>query len=273
MYDENDLLIERMSEYEEELNYDTTQNYALWANRAHKIIQALQGSDVVMLNETTEQQKNQILTELGLQEAAFFTKQWNYDGSAILFNPEKFTLQAKYTSLIFAKQSQVVVAAKLQHIPSGQVVVFVALHLKSGYRDTEQHRVRQFKTALGHVKKEWPDASRLHMVVAGDLNSDYLNEEYSCLVKTIVPKIKNPALRNAASETASETANEATYTLLTTETPTYFHWHKSVFDYILISPGINVLSIHTQKLNKKARAPNKLQGSDHFPVTAELSFM
>jgi endonuclease/exonuclease/phosphatase family metal-dependent hydrolase len=77
-------------------------------------------------------------------------------------------------------------------------------------------------------------------------------------VSEVVPRIKKPRLRNAAGEPNG----------IGVDKPTYNFWHPSTFDYILISPDLQVLHMHTEEFGKKA--PNADQGSDHFPVTAEL---
>lgn len=230
-----------------------------WEKRRHLVVKALKGSQVVMLNEATNEQKDYLVQQLeNMEIGSAKIKRGNYDGSVILYNKTKFQLIKAFSDFIRDDYPQVVVAARLRD-SSGQEVVFVSLHLKSGYQDKEERRITEFATAMNKVKTEWDDLYRddlyrVPMVVAGDLNSDY-NQPSSNLVRSYVPTTQS--LRNAAADKGIESK------------PTYYYWHKSTFDYILISQQLQVLEMTTEEAGEKA--PNDKQGSDHFPVTATLS--
>ena len=181
-------------------------------------------------------------------------KLYNNDGSVILFDTTVFEKVDEFSDTLEGNP-QVVVAARLRHRGSGQQVLFVSLHLKSGYDDMERRRIREFSAAMAKINRKWNDLGSVPVVVAGDLNSDY-NAAYASLVERFVPSVETPSLRNAAADVGMETK------------PTYNFWHESVFDYILISPQLRVLHMKTEDVG--AQAPNAKQGSDHFPVTATL---
>lgn len=227
-----------------------------WTDRRGLVVDALKGSQVVMLNEATKDQTQYIIKKLkNMQMGSAKIKRGNYDGSVILYDKTKFELIEAFSDFIRDGYTQVVVAARLRHRGSGQQIVFVSLHLKSGYDDKERRRIREFSAAMVNVNTKWNDLDSMPVVVAGDLNSDF-NRPGSSLVKHFVPSIETPSLRNAAADVGMETK------------PTYYYWHKSVFDYILISPQLQVLDMKTDEVG--APAPNEKQGSDHFPVTATL---
>ena len=233
--------------------------HALWKNRRGHVVRALQGSDVLMLNEATDVQKNYVKNNLrNMEIGCSKLKDHNYDGSVILFDSTIFNLVDRFSATLRpTRGTQVVVAVRLQHRISKQHVVFVSLHLKSGYGNMEARRIEEFCEAIRKVNEKWTDLNGVPVVVGGDLNSDY-SDSYARLVSKVVPRIKKPRLRNAAGEPKGIGVN----------TPTYNFWHRSAFDYILISPELQVLDMHTEKVGLPA--PNADQGSDHFPVTAEL---
>ena len=245
-----------MTPYEEET---TGLPHALWKNRRDRVVGALQGSEVVMLNEATNDQKNYVKNNIqNMEIGCSKLKDRNYDGSVILFDTTIFHLVDRFSTILRpTRGTQVVVAVRLQHRVSKQDIVFVSLHLKSGYDDMEARRIEEFCEAITKVNKKWKDLNGIPVVVGGDLNSDY-NVPYARLVSEVVPRIKKPRLRNAAGEPKG----------IGVDKPTYNFWHPSTFDYILISPDLQVLHMHTEEFGKKA--PNADQGSDHFPVTAEL---
>jgi len=240
-------------------DYERETTGIAWKVRRHLVVNALKGSQVVMLNEATDDQKNYLVGELENMKigSAKIKRFPNRDGSVILYDRTKFELIKAFSDFITDDHPQVVVAARLMH-RSGQEVVFVSLHLKSGYDNMEQRRIDEFTAAMNKVKTEWNDLYvnglyRVPVVVAGDLNSDY-NRHLSNLVKIYVPETQS--LRNAAADVGMESI------------PTYNYHHQSTFDYILISQQLQVLQMKTEKPG--ALAPNKYQGSDHFPVTAKL---
>mgnify|MGYP003695010377 FL=1 len=245
-----------MTPYEEET---TGLPHALWKNRRDRVVGALQGSEVVMLNEATNDQKNYVKNNIqNMEIGCSKLKDHNYDGSVILFDTTIFHLVDRFSAILRpTRGTQVVVAVRLQHRVSKQHIVFVSLHLKSGYGDMEARRIEEFCEAIKKVNKKWKDLNGIPVVVGGDLNSDY-TDSYARLVSEVVPRIMKPRLRNAAGEPNGIGVN----------TPTYNFWHLSTFDYILISPDLQVLHMHTEEFGKKA--PNADQGSDHFHVTAEL---
>lgn len=226
-----------------------------WTVRRNLVVNALKGSQIVMLNEATNDQTNYLIRNLNNMEiGSAKIKLYNNDGSVILFDTTVFEKVDEFSDSLEGN-SQVVVAARLRHRSSGQQLVFVSLHLKSGYDNMERRRIREFSAAITKINRKWNDLDRLPVVVAGDLNSDY-NRPGSSLVRRHVPTIKTPSLRNAAADVGMQNK------------PTYYYWHESVFDYILISPQLRVLHMKTEEVG--AQAPNAKQGSDHFPVTATL---
>lgn len=209
-----------------------------------------------MLNEATADQTQYVVKKLeNMEEGSAKIKRGNADGSVILYDKTKFELVEAFSDFIQDYRTQVVVAARLRHRGSGQQVVFVSLHLKSGYDNQEERRIIEFSAAMVKVNRKWNDLGSVPVVVAGDLNSDY-NAAYASLVKRFVPSVQTPSLRNAAADVGMQNK------------PTYYYWHESVFDYILISPQIRVLNMNTEEVG--AKAPNNKQGSDHFPLTATL---
>lgn len=122
-----------------------------------------------------------------------------------------------------------------------------------------ERRCKEFQKAMQIVFERFPESIHAPLVVAGDLNSDYL-QDFSTLIKNKLPK-EFPMLRNAAADEKGIGVN----------TPTYYFWHKSVFDYILLSKHIELQNMQTQAVGYKA--PNKSQGSDHFPVSSVLNIM
>jgi len=242
-----------MSGYEAET---TGLPHALWKNRRDLVVNALVDSQVVMLNEATADQTQYIIEKLkNMEIGSAKIKRGNADGSVILYDKTKFELIEAFSDFIRDNRTQVVVAARLRHRGSGQQVVFVSLHLKSGYDPQEERRIIEFSAAMVKVNRKWNDLGSVPVVVAGDLNSDY-NAAYASLVKRFVPSVETPSLRNAAADVGMQNK------------PTYNFWHDSVFDYILISPQLRVLHMKTEEVG--ARAPNAKQGSDHFPLTATL---
>ena len=169
----------------------------------------------------------------------------------------------KFRKVINPLHTQVVVAACVEHIRSEKRLYLVSLHLKSGYEEQEKRRRREFKKAMQLVVAEFPEILWSPVVVAGDLNSDFTSI-HATLIKDLLPTMNKspdfPTLSNAAAK-----PNGMGETL-----PTYNFWHHSVFDYILVSNDISVEHMYTQEAREKA--PNKTQGSDHFPVTAHLTF-
>jgi len=243
-----------ISPYETET---TGKPYAIWENRKHLVVEALRDSEIVMLNETTDAQLSYIQKELGISTVSRALKKGEYDGSAILVNKTKWNVLDSFQSVIFEQNTQVVVAVHLQHIESKKELYLVSLHLKSGYADMEKRRCEEFEKAMQLVFEKFPESIDAPLVVAGDLNSDY-TESFSVLIKKMLPE-KFPMLRNAAADADGIGVN----------TPTYYYWHKSVFDYILLSKHLTLHSMQTQSAGDKA--PNKTQGSDHFPVSSVLS--
>ena len=236
--------------------YEAQLNAKKWANRKHLVFNALKDSDIVMLNECTKNQKNDIIQATCLHEGIFKLKYGEYDGSAILYNSHKFRIKKRFSDYINKwAATQVVVAVIVEDIISKKNFILVSLHLKSGYGEHEQLRIQQFSTAMDMVNANLGNIKELPCIVGGDLNSDY-NAAYSKLVKYHIPQ--NFKLKNAAAEPNGMGVSRVTYN----------HWHKSVFDYLLISSTIQVRNMKTETANKKA--PNATQGSDHFPVTAEL---
>lgn len=233
--------------------YETTK--IPWKVRRDLVVNALRGSQIVMLNEATTDQTEYIIRNLkNMEIGSAKMKLFNNDGSVILFNKTVFEKVEEFSDTLEGKP-QVVVAARLRHRGSGKQVVFVSLHLKSGYDNTERRRIREFSAAMTKINRKWNDLDTVPVVVAGDLNSDY-NRSRSSLVKQFVPSIDTPSLRNAAADVGMQ------------KKPTYYFWHESVFDYILVSSQIRVLHMKTEEVG--AQAPNAKQGSDHFPVTATL---
>lgn len=230
-----------------------------WKHRMHLVIDSIHDSDIVMLNECTIHQKNDIIKNTNLVEGVFYLKRHgNYDGSGIFYNPTKFKIIDRYTDVINPDNSQVVVAIILEELHTKKKFILVSLHLKSGYAEQEKRRMQEFRIAMKKVNSRLHNIDTLPCIVGGDFNSDF-NSSYAELVKNYIPS--NYMLRNAAAEPKG----------IGESTPTYNYWHKSVFDYLLISPTINVINMTTQ--DSKNKSPNLKQGSDHFPVTALLEIV
>ena len=237
-------------------DYEMETTQIPWLKRRDLVVNALKGSQVVMLNEATTDQYNYIKRKLqNMKIGCKKKKLQSDDGSVVLYDKTVFEKKDDFSDFLIDGNRQVVVAARLKHLSSSQEIVFVSLHLKSGYGDTEKRRINEFSAAIEKINIKWNDLDRVPVVVAGDLNSDY-NADYSRLVEYFVPRINKPLLRNAAADVKLQ------------EKPTYYFWHESTFDYILISPQLQVLNMKTEEVGD--RAPNKDQGSDHFPVTAIL---
>jgi endonuclease/exonuclease/phosphatase family metal-dependent hydrolase len=195
-----------------------------------------------------------------------------------------FELKDTFSARLLMKTSQVVVAARFQHISSGKEMVVVSLHLKSGYKDDEPTRREQFIAAMDKVTEKWNDMTHLSVIVAGDLNSD-ITQSFGKLVQSLVGEEKvrlceGFGFRNAADTTNREEKNEndekeakAGRVVMTARTPTYIvnYDYQSVFDYIFVGKHVpRILSMSTQRIIPDQLAPNASQGSDHFPVTATL---
>lgn len=245
-----------ISPYERET---TSYQFSAWDNRKHLVVAALQDSEIVMLNEATDAQLSHIEEQLKLTTVSRALKPGEYDGSAILVDQTKWHMLDTFQSQIFKNATQVVVAVHLQNIESHKHLYLVSLHLKSGYADREQQRCKQFEKAMRMVFERFPDSHNTPLVVAGDLNSDY-QADFAVLIRKMLPE-KFPMLRNAAAD-----ANG-----IGVDRPTYYFWHKSVFDYILISKHMNLEYMETEDAHEKA--PNKTQGSDHFPVSAVVRIL
>jgi endonuclease/exonuclease/phosphatase family metal-dependent hydrolase len=236
----------------------TQEKFSAWVNRKEKVLRAVCNHDIVMLHETTRFQLDYLREKLGVQEYEFVEKIYDNDGSAILINNKVWVKQDRLACAIRPGYNQVVLAVKLQHIQTKKDVFVVSLHLKSGYKDTERRRCVEFETAMQHVYEKWPDARFAHLVVAGDLNSDY-SAKYAELVRSMCPSHK---LLNAAGQINGIGVN----------TPTYNFWQQSAFDYILFRENLfNLTHMYTEAAGDKA--PNALQGSDHFPVSATLQLL
>lgn len=83
----------------------------------------------------------------------------------------------EYNRVINPKHTQVVVAVCLEHKKSGRKVFLVSLHLKSGYDDMEERRCREFRQAMKLVVDKFPEVVDAPLVVAGDLNSDFVSSK------------------------------------------------------------------------------------------------
>lgn len=239
----------------------TGEKFSAWENRKQKVLQAVFGHDIIMLNEATLQQLQYLQTNLniGANKTHFMLKPQNNDGSAILIKNKVWTIVESLSCAIRPGYPQVVVAVKLEHTTYKKPLFVVSLHLKSGYDEMEKRRCEEFQCAMRHVYGKWPEAEYGHLVVAGDLNSDYANTDYARLVDFVCVKYN---LTNAAGHPNGHGE----------KTPTYYYHHKSVFDYILYRNSLfSLKSMKTEVALHKA--PNATQGSDHFPVSATLQLV
>ena len=238
-------------------------SYIRWKDRKYLVFEALQRKDVVMLNEVTRPMLHDIIKATKLAKAGFeLKKDGNYDGSAILFDPKVFTLITKFGSRLISGWGQVLLCAILRSNESGKELAVMSLHLKSGYADYERIRKDQFKAAMNVFKKsKW---GGLPLVVGGDLNSDYRDKTIhdhkgGALVDQMTKKYD---LVDTCLGDCSRKGRPVTYN----------QWHPSVFDYILVTrKDFSILSYEVPSAGTDRGAPNKYQGSDHFPVTVELS--
>jgi len=145
--------------------------------------------------------------------------------------------------------TQFLVAAILRHLSTNVDVCFMALHLKSGYADTENLRIRQFKNAMDWIHQKVTPS--MPIVVAGDMNSDRL-DTYAQLANIAVQR------HNLIDVGAKFAPNK----------PTYNHWHPSVFDYVFVQ-GLDAKSYYVPETG--GLTPNAYNGSDHLPVSATLA--
>jgi endonuclease/exonuclease/phosphatase family metal-dependent hydrolase len=128
---------------------------------------------------------------------------------------------------------------------------FVVLHLKSdgmgAHGSLEARRVEEAKVALHKIESLTP---KRPVVVVGDLNSDRF------LYKTFEQK-KIRHVMNVFED----------FDCVLPLQPTYRHWTRAAFDHILVR-GATVAKTFVPVSNEVA--PNSRQGSDHFPVYADL---
>ena len=95
----------RLSVYEEDLHVAGTYRY--WKNRRANVAQALRGCDVVGLCEVTEHMARDLLEALPrMRLAELALKSGEYDGSAVLFDPERFRVRQVVKKRLQSGQSR-----------------------------------------------------------------------------------------------------------------------------------------------------------------------
>ena len=243
----------RLSVYEEDLHVAGTYRY--WKNRRANVAQALRGCDVVGLCEVTEHMARDLLEALPqMRLAELALKSGEYDGSAVLFDPERFRVRQVVKKRLQSGQSQILLACLLQDVASDATFWFVMLHLKSdgggAHGGKESVRVEQARRAQKIVRGFDPPAP---VVIAGDLNSDrFLYPGFEEQGQTHV--------LNVFSDFASALPLK----------PTYHYYGRAAFDHILVR-GMPVVSAHVP--DSGGTCPNARQGSDHLPVRATLAML
>jgi endonuclease/exonuclease/phosphatase family metal-dependent hydrolase len=234
--------------------YHASGKAALWRNRKHLVAAAIKDADIVTLNECTRAMFNDLRVSVPhLHEAILAVKPHEYDGSGILYNPLVFETprqQDVHVKVLTPGNPQLAVSVDFKFKNGGPSLRVVTLHLKSGYGEQEQRRIREFTSASSLFG---PPGDNL--VVTGDFNSDYL-AQYARLVDNVA--MAKYGLGNAAVQAGAET------------TPTYTFYHQSVFDYILFRGNVTVSNYSVPKVGVHEQTPNARHGSDHLPVSVEV---
>jgi hypothetical protein len=224
--------------------------YRSWDNRFLKIKDVISKSDIGVLVESLESKLSQILPDN--YKYIFQSKISDCDGTTIFFNPEKFNLIAHYSKQILKGNNQVVLLGIFKEITTNKLFAIIGLHLKSGYEPEEKRRQEEINVSLQDCLKFLKEYGDIPIILSGDLNSDSLGG-YKRLtlskVKTfgfnLIPLINNEI--------------------------TYNHHQTSIFDYIFIKGDIKYSNSSTGvSLEGSTPSPNETQGSDHFPLFAEL---
>ena len=242
-----------LSIFEKELEKQSGK-YTYWSRRRPLVSAAIAQADVAGLCEVTRPMLEDILQDNpDFKLGAFVPKCGNYDGSAVLVNSRRCTVLCKVSSPIQAKHPQVFLACLVRDRITEEEWWQVVLHLKSDgvepHMEMEARRVHEAEIVHAKIKRLSP---RRPVVVVGDFNSDRL--EYPHLEERHIPHVMN-----VFSE----------YECVLPLMPTYNHWRPAAFDHILVSGGT---AVDARVPESRDVAPNNKQGSDHFPVYADVIF-
>ena len=177
-------------------------------------------------------------------------KRGNYDGSVVFYHKTRRTLK-KQTSRTHSRP-QFSHSCLFHDNETGARFWFVVLHLKSdgGDRNGAQESVRVTQ-AVAAVKfiDSLDDAP---CVIVGDLNSDqFLCDSW---IASHTPHVRQ----------VFQMAGFESYIPMV---PTYLHFDKCCFDYIL---GRRVSHVDWNVPKPKGVCPNASQGSDHLPVYSDV---
>jgi exonuclease III len=248
------------SGYEAELSH-ADPNYRAWDKRKAIVLTELMAYDnsIIALQETTDSMLKYITKGLGKKyDVCFHVKMGGeYDGSAIIFDNERFELIDSMYARLLPNYSQIVVNVVLLDRWSGRLLCISNLHLKSGYGDKENVRKRQLVAAQEKTDvwlKQHNLLGNAARVVCGDLNSDRL-QKWSSVSKymTVTQQFTDVVLQFYADG----------------DFVTYDHWQNSIFDYVF-ARGIAASSVYIPTHTKPG--PNQHRGSDHIPVYVTLEW-
>lgn len=242
--------------YEDELTFSDKTYRSFLTHRKKMINQALSLGDLWMLQEVTQD----MLEYPGFlphgYAYVFRNKHRDIDGSAIVYNGAILSLDNDVDVLhkpLAKTGTQIALAAVMKHTGSGKRFCVSSVHLKSGYADFENLRNTQLHSQLTKIAR-WRRANNLNLlptIIAGDFNSDGTREW----------------------STVQESMDKLGWSELETkETCTYNHWHPSKFDYVF-SAGSVELTNGKVACGDGSVAPNKSQGSDHFPVCFDVTLL
>lgn len=243
-----------LSIFEQDLT-NTLKKYRYWAHRRPLVSRALTGASVVGLCEATSHMIADVLRDhpgrLALVRHGL--KVGEYDGSAILVDPTRLAVETTHLQALDPKggATQIFLGARLRDRVTGARFWFVVLHLKSdgmGMHMSKEHvRVQQAERAR-RILDTVCDAP---VIVVGDFNSD---------------RLYHAACDDAGQRHVGRVLGDFAHALPLV--PTYDHFHRAAFDYILVRGAVFVHSAHVPASG--GHAPNALQGSDHLPVHADL---
>ncbi len=222
--------------------------------RKNLIRKSMLGRDLMTLVEITSKMLEFLVPNS--HEFIFCKKRLGeIDGSAIVYNSDRFKLILKHCKSIAQNKSQVTLSALLWDSICDRTILVTVLHLSSGYANSESTRLKEVMTAI-KITNEWLldnniDISSMAHIIAGDLNSDRL--AYKSKVKQWLEDIGFSDVFDGYKQN-----KYITYNL----------WQKSIFDYIFIRGPIKPLNLFIPA--SQSKSPNSKQGSDHLPLYADI---
>jgi len=228
-----------------------------WNNRKDNIKKVISKYDIGVLVESIESKLSYILPYNF--DYIFGNKIGLEDGTTIFFNKDKFIFKEKLVKKIKHGDTQVLVVGIFEQKKSNKLFAVAGLHLKSGYGNFEHKRQAQMINALFDIKDFIKKYNNIPVILAGDLNSDtYKNDKYPNL------SLNAPLKPHFDYKRIPLIKNQITY---------HYH-HKSIFDYIFVKGEIGFTTSKTGvTATTSTIAPNASQGSDHFPLSAELELL